>query len=105
MALDNRHSGQLSEEDLMLNSIIIPAVFFLALVASYAITRPIGDTRRLIASTILGAGLGAIGGFVASDMVVALCSALAGAVIGMVVAGYRRNPSSALRGEPIKPRR
>jgi hypothetical protein len=89
----------------MLNSIIIPAGFFVALVASYAITRPIGDTRRLIASTILSAGLGAIGGFIASDMVVALCSAVAGAVIGMVLAGYRRSPSSALRREPIKPRR
>jgi len=89
----------------MLNSIIIPAVFFLALVASYAITRPIGDTRRLIASTILSAGLGAIGGFIASDMVVGLCSALAGAVIGTVLAWYRRNRSSAPPREPLKPRR
>jgi len=42
MTLDNRHSGQLSEEDLMLNSIIIPAVFFLALVAAYAV---VGEAR------------------------------------------------------------
>ena len=88
----------------MLDPIIIPAVFFLALVASYAITRPIGDTRRLIASTNLSAGVGALGGFIASDMVVPLCSALAGAVIGMVLAWYRRNPSSVPRREPSKPR-
>ena len=88
----------------MLDPIIIPAVFFLALVASYAITRPIGDTRRLIASTILSAGGGALGGFIASDMVVPLCSALTGAVIGMVLAWYRRNPSSVPRREPSKPR-
>lgn len=89
----------------MLNSIIIPAVFFLALVVAYAMTRPIGDTRRLIASTSLSAGLGALGGFIASDMVVPLCSALAGAAIGMVLAWYRRNPSSVPRREPGKPRR
>ena len=89
----------------MLDPIIIPAVFFLALVASYAITRPIGDTRRLIASTILSAGGGALRGIIASDMVVPLCSALAGAVaVGMALAWYRRNPSSAPRREPSKPR-
>ena len=88
----------------MLDPIIIPAVFFLALVASYAITRPIGDTRRLIASTILSAGGGALRRIIASDMVVPLCSALAGAVVGMALVWYRRNPSSAPRREPSKPR-
>ena len=89
----------------MLGPIIISAVFFLALVASYAITRPIGGTRRLIACTNLSAGVGALGEFIASDMVVPLCSALAGAVIGMVLAWYRRNPSRVPRRDPSKPRR
>src|SRR5262249_15086368 len=98
--------ANLAEEDMMLNSIIIPnAVFLLALGASYAITRPIGDARRLIASTSLSAGLGARGGFIASDMGIPLCSALAGAIIGMVLAWHRRNPSSAPRREPDNPRR
>ncbi len=90
----------------MLHSIIIlSAMFFVTAGISYAITRPIGDNRRYIAVILLSAGLGIIAGFVVSDMVVALCSALAGAFIGMMIAWRRRNPAAEPPREPDKVRR
>ena len=77
----------------MHHSIIIPiAVLLLALGVSYAVTRPIGDRRRYIASTLFSMALGTIGGFVTTKMAVSLCVALAGAFIGIMVAWRRRNP-------------
>jgi hypothetical protein len=90
----------------MLHAILIPiAVFLLALGTSYAITRPIGDSRRYIASTIFSVGLGTIGGFVATDMFVGLGAALAGAFLGMMIAWRRRNPLSEPPRERSKARR
>ena len=77
----------------MLHSIIIPiAIFLVALGGSYAITRPIGDRRRYIASTLLSMALGTIGGFVTANMVVSVSAALGGAFLGMMIAWRRRNP-------------
>lgn len=90
----------------MLHSIFIPiAVFLFALGTSYAVTRPIGDSRRYIASTVLSVALGTIGGFVAADMAVSLSAAVAGAFIGMMVAWRRRNPLSAAPQQQNKARR
>jgi hypothetical protein len=76
----------------MLHPILINiAVFLLALGGSYAITRPIGDRRRYIASSLLSVGVGVIGGFVAANVVVSLSTALAGALVGMMIAWRRRN--------------
>jgi hypothetical protein len=74
-------------------SILTPIiVFLLAAGSSYAITRPIGDRRRLIAAAILSVALGAIGGFVVANMPVSICVALGGGFLGMMIAWRRRNP-------------
>ena len=77
--------------------ITLPSVvFLLALVASYAITRPIGDLRRHMAATILSMALGTVGGFATANMVASVSAALAGAFVGMLVAWRRRSPMDEL---------
>jgi hypothetical protein len=87
---------------LMLSSIATPLVAFaLALVLSYAITRPIGNVRRLVgallASLVLGSFVGVVGaGLYGSEWgyeeatAISSAVALAGSCLGMVVAWRRR---------------
>jgi hypothetical protein len=77
----------------MLYSIATPLIILLlTLGASYAITRPIGDTRRHIAAALISLACGVTGGFLAANMGVSLSAALGGAFVGMMIAWRRRNP-------------
>jgi membrane associated rhomboid family serine protease len=81
------------EEKPMLYSIATPLiVLLLALGASYAITRPIGDNRRHIAAALISLACGVIGGFLEANMGVSVSAALGGAFVGMMIAWRRRNP-------------
>jgi LytS/YehU family sensor histidine kinase len=86
----------------MLSSIATPLVaFFFSLALSYAITRPIGNVRRLVgallASLVLGGFVGVVGaGLYGSELgyeeatAISIAVALAGSCLGMVVAWRRR---------------
>lgn len=86
----------------MLFSVLTPIiVLLLAAVASYAITRPIGDMRRHIAAVLLSLTLGFIGGVIGGVLheaayetafMIAVSAAIAGACIGMAIAWRRRHP-------------
>jgi hypothetical protein len=80
-------------EKSMLYSIITPvAVFLLALGASYLINRWIGGLRRHIAAMLISVVLGAVGGLATAMLVVSISAALAGALLGIVLAWRRLDP-------------
>jgi uncharacterized membrane protein len=76
-------------------------VFLLAAVASYAVTRPIGDGRRHILALLVSLALGVVGAVTVGAVheaaygtafLVTLVAAIVGATMGMVLAWRRRNP-------------
>jgi hypothetical protein len=86
----------------MLHSIVTPLiVLLLALGASYAITRPIGDMRRHIAAVLVSLALGVLGGVVQgvvqeaayeTALAISVTAAIVGAVAGIWLSWRRRNP-------------
>ena len=86
----------------MLQSIITPvAVLLLAVGASYATTRPIGDLRRHIAAMLMILALGFIGAVIGgvlqeaafdTALAISVIAAVLGGIIGMVLAWRGRNP-------------
>lgn len=86
----------------MLQSIITPiAVLLLALVASYATTRPIGDLRRHIAAVLVVLALSFIGAVIGgvlqraafdTELAISASAAVLGGIIGIVLAWRWRNP-------------
>jgi hypothetical protein len=98
----DRARGCLTRDKPMLYSIVTPiAVLLLALGASYAITRPIGDGRRHILALLVSLALGVVGAVAVgafheaaydTAFLVTLVAAIVGATMGMVLAWRRRNP-------------
>ena len=86
----------------MLDSLITPiAVFLFAMGASYAITRPVGDTRRHIAAVLVSLALGVVGGVIGgvlqeaafeTALAISVTASVVGASIGMVLAWRQRHP-------------
>ena len=83
-------------------SILTPIiVFLLAAGSSYAITRPIGNSRRHVSALVVVLALGFIGGVIGgvfqaiafeTALVVSVGSSALGGLIGVLIAWRQRNP-------------